>query len=265
MEGGLLLGTWQNVLIVLAAIVFSLGFWLFVRKVWPPQRRREHNDITGWQVSVLGTTYAVIIGFMLFAVWSYFQEAEKNAASEASCLVNLYWATSGLPQPQREELRSLARDYADAMITSEWPAMNRGTVSPTGTQIMHRMWSTTSTLQNPNASEQASLDQTMTLLSSITQHRRVRQLQSQATLPRILWAVLIVGALITIMSACLFGSELPSLHLLQIVTLALLLSLSLVAIADINRPFQGQVRVTPEGFENARHVFEKYADPPGVR
>ena len=79
----------------------------------------------------------------------------------------------------------------------------------------------------------------MTLLSNITQHRRVRQLQSQTSLPGILWAVLIVGAIMTIMSACLFGSELPSLHMLQIVTLALLLSMALVAIADINRPFQG--------------------------
>lgn len=260
-----MLGTWQNVVIVFAAIVFSLAFWWFVRRVWPPERRREHNDITGWQVSVLGTTYAVIIGFMLFAVWSSFQDAQQNAQGEASCLVNLYWAASGLPQAQRDQIRGLAHEYAEAMISDEWPAMNRGEITPIGTEIMQRMWKTASQSQSLSASEQVSLDQTLVLLSSITQHRRVRQLQSQTSLPGILWAVLIVGAIITIMSACLFGSELPALHMLQIVTLALMLSMALVAIADINRPFQGAVHITPTGFENARHVFEKYGDPPGTR
>ena len=33
-------------------------------------KRRTYNDIIGWQVSVLGTTYAVILGFMLYTVWS---------------------------------------------------------------------------------------------------------------------------------------------------------------------------------------------------
>lgn len=260
-----MLGTWQNLTIVFVAIVFSLAFWWFVRWVWPPERRRDHNDITGWQVSVLGTTYAVIVGFMLFAVWSYFQDAQQNAQEEASCLINLYWASGGLPVAERDEVRSAARDYAQAMISDEWPAMQRGEISPTGTQMMQRMWKTASDSRSLRPSEQATLDQVMTLLSNITQHRRVRQLQSQTSLPRILWAVLIVGAIMTIMSACLFGSELPSLHMLQIVTLALLLSMALVAIADINRPFQGSVSVSPEGFENAKRVFEKYGDPPAPR
>jgi hypothetical protein len=261
----MLLGTWQNVVVVVVAVAFSLGFWLFVRKAWPPQRRREHNDITGWQVSVLGTTYAVIIGFMLFTVWSYFQEAENNADEEASCLVNLFWAASGLPQAESDGIRSLARDYANAMVTTEWPAMQRGELTSSGTVIMQRMWVTVSQSQSRSPSEQVSLEQTMALLSSLTQHRRIRQLQSQTVLPGILWAVLIVGGAVTIMSACLFGSELPSLHMLQVLTLALLLSMSLVAIADINRPFQGQVCVTFGGFENAIRVFAKYGGSPEAR
>ena len=68
----------QDILIILAAIVASLGFWWLVRWIWAPERRRVHNEITGWQLSVLGTTYAVIIGFMLFAVWSDFGAAEAQ-------------------------------------------------------------------------------------------------------------------------------------------------------------------------------------------
>ena len=248
----------QDILIILGAIVASLGFWWLLRRIWPPERRRIHNDITGWQISVLGTTYAVIVGFMLFAVWSGFGAAEGNAEEESSCLINLYWAASGLPQGQREEIRKQAADYADAMINDEWPAMNRGALSHIGTEVIEKLWAAASRSQSLTASEQVNLEQTTTAISRVTEHRRIRQLQSQTTLPGILWAVLIVGATVTIMSSCLFGSDYPVLHMLQLVTLTLMLSLALVAIADINRPFQGAVHVKPTGFENARRTFAKY-------
>ena len=261
-----MLGILQDVLIVVSAIAGSLAFWWFVRRVWPPERRRVHNEITGWQISVLGTTYAVIVGFMMFAAWADFRTADQNAVAEASCLINLYWAASGLPAGQRDEMRKFAADYAEAMITDEWPAMDRGVLSPTGTRIVEQLWETAARTESLSASEQVSLEQTMTELSNITQHRRIRQLQSESRLPGILWTVLIVGALITIMSSCLFGSEYPVLHMLQVVTLALMFSLALAAVADINHPFQGAVHVNPTGFENARRVFDNHrADQPGVR
>jgi hypothetical protein len=260
-----LLSILQDILIVLATIAGSLAFWWFVRRVWPPERRRLHNEITGWQISVLGTTYAVIIGFMMFAAWTDFRTADQNAVAEASCLINLYWASSGLPATQRVEIRKLATDYANAMIVDEWPAMNRSFLSPTGSLIVEELWETASQPQPLSAFEQVSLEQTMTELSNITQHRRIRQLQSQSRLPSVLWTVLIVGAVITIMSSCLFGSEYPALHMLQVVTLALMLSLALVAVADINRPFQGAVHVRPTGFENAQRVFSNHSEHPGVR
>jgi len=254
-----MLNAWQDFLIIVASIVAALLFWWFVRWIWPPERRRVHNEITGWQISVLGTTYAVIVGFMLFAVWSEFQTAERNVEAEASCLINVYWAASGLPQAQRQEIRKLASDYADAMITEEWPAMNQGNVTHAGTEIIQQFWEAASQDQPLSASEQVSLEQTISEIGSITEHRRIRQMQSQTTLPAVLWIVLIVGGAITVMSSCLFGSEYPALHVLQVVTLALMLSLALVAIADINRPFQGTVHVRPTGFENAKRVFEKYS------
>ncbi len=251
---------WQNILIVVGSIVIAIVFWWIVRRAWPPERRRVHNEITGWQISVLGTTYAVIIGFMLFAVWSQFQSAEQNAESEASCLINLYWAAEGLPPEQRLQIRKLTGDYADEMINDEWPAMIQGALAHKGTLIIQQLWETAAQAQALSPSQQASLEQTMSEIGSITEHRRIRQLQSESRLPVVLWTVLIVGAVITIMSSCLFGSEYPSLHMLQVVTLALMLSMSLAAIADINSPFRGTVRVMPTGFENAKRMFVKISE-----
>ena len=251
--------TWtDNILIVALAIGGSVLAWWLLLRLFPAERLREHNDITGWQLSVLGTTYAVIVGFMLFAAWADFRTADQNAEVEASCLVTLYWAASGLPDTQRDEIRRLAVEYANTMVTTEWPAMAHGTVSHEASDVVQHFWAVASQPQNLTSTQQVSLEQTMGEISSIAEHRRIRQLQSETTLPGVLWTVLIVGGVLTLASACLFGSQNPILHMLQVVTLALMLSLSLVAIADVNRPFRSVVHVTPKGFENALRIFERY-------
>jgi hypothetical protein len=63
---------------------------------------------------------------------------------------------------------------------------------------------------------------------------------------------------ITTLSSCLFGTENFKLHCVQVISLTLLLSLALVAIGDIDRPFQGAVRVMPVGFERARATFAEF-------
>jgi hypothetical protein len=72
-------------------------------------------------------------------------------------------------------------------------------------------------------------------LDSIAQHRLTRILQSTTT-PDVLWWVLLVGGVLTIVSACTFGIDSMELQAMQVFCLSLLVSLSLVAISDIHRP-----------------------------
>src|SRR5262252_9396163 len=116
----------QNILIVGAAVLVSLLLMAGLNRVWPWQKRSAHNDLIGWQLSILGTTYAVILGFMLYAVWASFGEAELNVDLEANAVVDIYRLADALPEPQRTQLQALARSYVDAVINQDWPQMVRG-------------------------------------------------------------------------------------------------------------------------------------------
>jgi len=233
-----------------------LAFLLLLRHIWPTEQRIRHNDIIGWQVSVIGTTYAVIIGFMLYAVWTTFQQADGNAEAEANALLNVVRAAQGLPNGQRQQIEDLCSEYVTVMLTQEWPAMTQSSVSPMSRRVVQRLWAAVMGSDVHNGLQQTSLDHTLTELSNMTEHRRVRQLQVRSYMPGILWTVLIAGAVATIVSACLFGSQDFRLHLIQVLMLSSVLSLILVAIADINRPFQGSVRVSAAGFEHARDALD---------
>jgi lipid-A-disaccharide synthase-like uncharacterized protein len=254
-EDAAVLNSFENVIVILACTSGSLLCVWLLQRFWPGSKRRTHNDIIGWQVSVLGTTYAVIIGFMLYAVWTSFQSAEINADNEANCLVNVFRLADGLPAAQRVAVHQLAREYADIVIEQEWPAMNRREWVFAGQGTVEKLWAVMMHVKPETFAEQTSMSLTLSELSSMTEHRRLRELESHSNLPTILWMVMIFGGGVTTLSACLFGTDNFKLHVIQVTALTLVLSFILVAIADIDRPFQGTVHVLPQGFERARATF----------
>jgi hypothetical protein len=247
-----MLTTTQDVVLVILIVVFSLVFMLVLDRLWPREKRRVHNDVIGWQLSVLGTTYAVMVGFMLYTVWTNFGVADLNVDSEANALANIYRLSDGLPEPQREDIRKTAVAYGHAVIEKDWPAMAAGDNSILeSNKIDQQMWQILMTVTTPTAGEAVAKDHALFELSTMTACRRIRRLQSTSRIPTVLWCVLLIGGLVTIISSCMFGAENRPLHALQVLAFSLLLALVLVAIADIDRPFQGSVHVSDTAFRRA--------------
>ena len=254
-----MLSVWQSFFIVLGTVVLSLVFLAVLRRVWPVTRRTEHNDIIGWQISVLGTTYAVILAFMLWNVWNNFQTARINAEIEANFLVDLYRIAGGLQPAQGKPIRALCREYAAVAVNEEWPAMAEEKLSTHSFSITQQMWDVLLQAHSDagvtDILQQSKYEQAFSTLSHMSEHRRLRQLESRMRLPGILWSVLVVGGIVVIGSACLFGCQNFTLHFVLVFVLSLLLSLVLVSVAEIDRPFQGPVHVRADAFEFAQQTF----------
>jgi len=241
----------ENSLMVVAVVGLSVVLFVVMDRIWPWDKRHQHNDVTGWQLGILGTTYAVILGFMLYAVWTDFDTATQNVEMEANSLTNMYRLADGLPDASREELQKLARTYAEKVIENDWPEMEQGRVPKESVGLASKMQRVLTSV--PEASRSAGLaqDHAMTELSTMTTCRRTRLLENQLSLPAVLWCVLVVGGVLTIVSACMFGSQNRFLHGVQVVFFSLLIGLALLAIADINKPFRGTVHVGNNAFVRA--------------
>lgn len=252
-----MLNTFGSVVVILACPVGSLVFLLILNHFWPVSRRRVYNDVIGVHIVVLGTIYAVMLGFMLFAVWTSYLNADINAEAEANCLVSIYRLAAGLPTPERDEVRRLAREYDSIVIEQEWPSMHKGELSLSGLNTIQQLWNVVVQTKAATLGEEANLNRALTEISAMTEHRRIRFHDAEYTLPAILWWVLIFGGLITMLSSCLFGVENFRLHCAQVATLTLVFALILVAIGQIDHPFQGAVHIDPRGFERARTTFSQ--------
>lgn len=244
-----------DIVVICVAIGISIVVLFILERLWKPSSRSGHNDVIGPNVGVIGTTYAVLLAFMLSNVWMNFNTAETNAEQESNCLVNVFRLARTLPEPQRSHIRELAREYANYVLNQEWQILDRGEGMSRG--IAQPLWDALLSIQPTSASEQIGWGQAISELRELTEHRRIRELQSRSHLPPLLWAVLIVGALVTVVSSCLFGVENFKLHLVQVSFLSFLIALVLVAIADIDSPFRGPIRVSPAGFEYARQSMDR--------
>ena len=241
----------EDIVVIFVIVACSLLTLVTVNRYWTASRRKLHNDLIGWQLTVLGTTYAVIIGFMLYTVWSDYGAASANATQEASQVVKLHRLAAGLPEPQQTEMRSLAVAYADAVLNREWPQMAQGKVPTESEEVSRRMWHTLMSVKGGSYSETNAVDHSLYELSTLMACRQTRQLQVTSKLPGVLWSVLWIGGVLTLFSACLFGQESLLMHGIHVFAFSLLIALVLVAIGDIDRPYMGAVRVDNAPFTRA--------------
>jgi len=193
---------------------------------------------------------------MLYTVWNDFRVADINANLEASSLLRVSRIAAGLPSPEREELHALGIKYAEATINQEWPAMQVQQDSHASEVVAGDMWKVLTEVKTDAGSGSNSLDHLTSALSDLTERRNLREQELQARLPEILWLLLMAGAAATVGSACLLGNDNKWLHYCQVLALTFVVSVALAAIADLARPFEGAVSVSPIAFERAQAMMQ---------
>jgi hypothetical protein len=252
----------QNSLLICLSIVGSLLLVAALNYLWPISNRKVLNDVTAWQLGVLGTTYGVILGFMLYTVWEGFRAAQIDANLEATSMLNVYRLANGLPSPQKESIQKLARRYETVVVNEEWPAMQANREDRAAVAVLTEMWTVLASISPENAVAANSVDHIQYAMSNLAERRNMRDLQRSNQMPLLLWLLLVIGGGATIVSSCLLGNDKKWLHYCQVAALTFVVVTTLAAIADLARPYGGAVAIHPEAFIHAVSVMDASAKQP---
>jgi hypothetical protein len=251
-------------LVVCGACLAAIVGLMLVQRLVPATIRQENNDVAGFIYAVLGVIYAVLLALVVIATWEEFGRARVTVEAEANALAEIFWLAHQLPEPEGRELQELCRSYAEEVVNVGWPLMEQGrTPSLERSQETSRAWvlidDIRATMQGYEprtaAGEQLyaeGLDQVQRLADS----RRTRLVVAEESLPTVLWVVLIVGGIVVVGFAYLFGMENTGAHALMVVALAGVIALVLFTIAAMDHPFIGGARIGPEAFELVLNRFE---------
>lgn len=243
-------------IVVGCAAIVAGALALIQQRFSPPQTREPYNEVAGSVFEIVSVLYAIVLAFVLIAVWEQMADAQRTTYTESAALVEVYWDAQGVPDAQRIAIQDLANNYANQIINVEFPQMEaHGPVDPAGWQIADRIRATWNSW-NPDGDEQNALmedgrDQIRILYNA----RAERLAASSDGLSGVMWLVMIAGALLVMGVLFLFGIAGRAAHLAIVVVAASMIALLLFSVYELEYPFSRSMAVGTDAYELALDRF----------
>ncbi len=139
--------------------------------------------------------------------------------------------------------------YADAVVHIEWPAQTVGRAVTESEPHMTHLTLTALHLRPGNIADGDLHTLLLGDLGRLGAARRERLFAARTPIPGILWFVLVAGGSLTVAFASFLGAPSLRMHLTMSSLLAVSGALVLLAIVALSNPFRGDLRISPEPFE----------------
>lgn len=243
------------VVVVILAALYVVTLY-FVRRFIGKHVREGHNDVLVPLFLTAGTLYAVLLAFLVIAVWEQYNAAKDNVAEEASTLATMYRQTAGMPPDEQKQMRVILREYTEAVIKDEWPIQAQsGAASPKARHFIAELYRTFGALPADDQTTPVSVEFLHTY-STVTADRNRRTLQANEELPAVLWLGLLVGAAIVVGMSFLLYMEVAWPHIFMSFLMSSLMLTMLTITLLLNQPFTGPLALDSDSFEHSIAVFD---------
>jgi len=244
-------------LFVGGAILFAMLGVLLVRSLIHHQVAEGHNDVLVPLFLTAGVIYAVLLGFMVVAVWESYDAAHANVAEEAALLVPLYRQTTVMAPEKGEEMRKLIRDYAEEVATGEWETLQKeGKASQKARKIVGDVFRTYATLTPATKVRELIAAQFLETFTQIIADRNKRMLQASESLSWIMWLGAVGGGAIIVTMSFFLYMDRRWPHVMMAGVMSGLIGLLLFMMAVLSRPFVGPLALEPSPFEASLATFD---------
>lgn len=242
-------------LILGGAVLFSLIGVPIARKSLNGKIHHGHNEVLSPIYATAGVIYAVLIGFLVIAVWENYDAAKANAAEEASILTTMYRETSGMPSAEQQVMREHIVKYTEAVVNKEWALQVHGGASQAARKEVAAMYREYNTLSPTVALLPINAD-FLTNIDKFADDRNRRTLQSEEKLPGVLWFAIILGSVITVGMSFFIYMERKWPHIIMSSIFGVLIGSLLLLTTIFNQPFQGPLAIDSAAFEHSLSVYK---------
>jgi hypothetical protein len=208
-----------------------------------------------------GVLFAVLLGFMVIAVWESYDAARVNVATEAISLVPLYRSSGNLPPEAGEKIRELIREYCHQVIETEWPLQARtgqaSSMARKQTGNIFRAFGMNGPVTTQMKKDYPlSCNVLMQALTEVTNDRNKRNIQANEEISLVMWIVILSGAFVVITMSFIIYMERPLPHMLISSMMAALIGLLLFSCLILSHPFRGPIAINAEAFEKTLVILD---------
>ena len=232
-----LLPLWATAAVIVGfAIVATIVASGSVHRRYDPESLRGNNEVAGYTFGVIGAIYGLLLALALVAVWGNYERARENAADEEACVISLHrvaWGLSAVSDPMETGLRRYER-----AANVEWgKAKAESEAQDAVDDIGHLLSNERDSPSAPFVAEG------MARLDRLADLRAARRANTQSGMPGFLWAVMMIGGVVTVGFSLFFGSPNPRSQRFMTAILGATLALVLFAVLEMDHPYEGDIRV----------------------
>lgn len=248
-----------SALLLLVALVVGIsvtcGGQIYVHRHFRSQDFVQHNEVGGFILGVVGTLYAVALGFLTVVVWQHFADAQQLVALESAASTDAWHTAVGLPPAIRMLVRSDMQNYANAMIDHEWGDMRHGGFDKDADILIMDAIGATGAFVPANLGESNAQAATLHQLSVLHDDRLQRIASNESGVSWFEWIVLFIGAISVICFCWLFGLRNRHTHLLMTSTVVIIIVSMLVLLFELQYPFRSDIGIGPAAWKaTANHI-----------
>jgi hypothetical protein len=251
------------VLAVGLAVAVACGGQVIVQRCFRTDQFATHNEVAGFIVSVAGTLFAVVLGFVTVVVWEQYRGTQERVSVETAAAGDTWHVAVGLPPATRTRVRKDMLAYAHLMVSDEWPLMRGGRFSPQGDVLIMDATDAVGSFAPPGARESNAQAAALIKLAELHDARSRRLASNKSGVSEFQWGVLAVGACVVIGFCWLFGVANRRVHLLMTSAVAIIVASMFVLIYELQYPFRGGLAIAPSAWTGfLEHV--RYMDTVGL-
>jgi hypothetical protein len=237
-------------IVAFVEFVSLVGLFLTRRLILPRLRYDDDiNDAISGTVQVIGVFYGITVGLIAVGVWNTYSSSADLVSREAAAIAGVHRDLGGYPSPLKEDMRGLLKTYTVFTIEKAWPAQRKGQILDGGSAILDGFQTQLFAFEPQTEGQKALHRETLDAYNSMLDYRRLRVDAVNSGLTGIMWAVIWIGAIISIGVAYFFHIEDQKMHVILIGLMAGFLGMVLFMIIINDRPFYGSVSISPEPYQ----------------
>lgn len=246
------LSTWQlgAALFIFFEVVSLGGLWLTRRFLLPRLTMVDgNNDAVSGTVQAIGVFYAITVGLVAAGAYTNYQSVAGIASQEAASIAKLYRDVSSYPEPTKSALQVGLRDYTEFIVQQAWPAQQRSVILDGSTLVLNDFQNTLFTFEPQTEAQKALHAEALRAYNELVGFRRQRIDAVGSGLPGAMWAVIWLGAAISLFVGYFFYLEDDRLHAILVALTAAFMSLVILVIASNDNPYRGSLSLGPDSYQ----------------
>jgi hypothetical protein len=237
---------WMAVVVFGATYLIALVIHAVVRTLATFGWVHSLKAVSPGMLSPLGVFLALFLAFTASQVWTDNDRAENAVIREASALRGVTLLAASFHGEPETRLLALIRQHIDDAVTREWPMMGTGSVTLTiAPRFLPEALQTAIALTPGSPGQQVAQTQIVAQLEAASEARRQRILVSGSHIGALKWWCVFVQAVCALFAVAVVHSDDRRAGAIALGVFATGIAASVLLITAFDRPFLGELAVTP--------------------